>query len=165
MNKSGVYGVCFFRGVMLSLLLAVICVVGCRGKKGGDRESDVSWEIDGQGRLVVVCYPPLEKGQAFAPERVEIIPLSQAHSVSYLQHLGNAYPPYNAMREAQGQEYIRFSLIHLEGEGEEGLYRVNFSVGQVKHSAEFRYQGEGWLPVASGERWYAAVIRDWRKEE
>ncbi|MGN0866069.1 MAG: hypothetical protein ACI4SG_00110 [Oligosphaeraceae bacterium] len=123
------------------------------------------WYLDGQGRLVVVTYPLLEKGQAFAPERVEFLALADAHSVSYLQHLGNAYPSYYAMGDTQGQEYIRFNLIHLEGEGEEGLYRVNVSVGQVKRSVEFRYHGEGWIPVASGERWYMAVVRDWKLEE
>lgn len=148
----------------LFLLVLLVCIAGCEEKKG-DEEPDVSWETDGHGRLLVVCYPPLEKGQAFAQEHVNIFPLAEAHSVSFLQHLGNAYPPYHAMKDVQGQEYIRFNLIHLEGKGEEGLYRVNTSVGQVRRSVEFRYQGEGWLPVASGERWYMAVVRDWRKGE
>lgn len=113
--------------------------------------------------MFVICYPPNVAGWDYVREHGVFIRLKDA--LPREKYVGQPIvSPSHSLCGDDGQEMLRFALVRMEGEGDErGLYRLLYSVGQVRNSKDFRYDGEDWLPVASGERWLAAVVRNWKQ--
>lgn len=141
---------------MLCLAALLVCL-GCSKRAAKDLE------YKKQPCLFVICYPANVAGWDYVREFGVFVFLKEA--LNREQCVGRPIvPSSNALRGDDGQEMLRFALIRMEGEGDErGLYRLLYSAGQVRGSKDFRYDGEEWLPVASGDRWLAAVIRNWER--
>lgn len=158
-TKTGArHGGLVFPCIALSLVL--LCP-GC-GRKSGREAARAVFE-PGEAFLFLVCSPLPDRRWDVVPEHGSFFPLKEAMRAEDLEANGGYLTRTHVMGDGAGQEFLRYAVIHMEGEGDErGLYRLLYSVGQVRGSKDFRYDGEEWLSVASGERWYAAVVRDWK---
>lgn len=149
-------GLFLFPCIALSLLF--LCL-GC-GKKSGREAARAVFDPD-EAFLFLVCSPLPDRRWDVVPEHGSFFPLKEAMVAEELKANGGYLTRTHVMSDGTRQEFLRYAVIRMEGEGERGLYRLLYSVGQVRGSKDFRYDGEEWLPVASGNRWYAAVIRNW----
>lgn len=147
-------------GALLCLAALFLCL-GCSRRSTQDDARVL--EYAKEPRLFVICYPPNVAGWDYVREHGVFIRLKDA--LPREKYVGQPIvSPSHVLCGDDGQEMLRFALIRMEGEGDErGLYRLLYSVGQVRNSKDFRYDGEDWLPVASGERWLAAVVRNWKQ--
>lgn len=148
-------------GMFFALSLFLLCL-GCSKKEAPSKKDEARLlEFKREPCLFVICYPPNVEGWDYVREQGVFVLLKEA--LTREKCAGRVIvPSSHVLCDGEGQEHLRFALIRMEGEGDRGLYRLLYSVGQVRGSKDFRYDGEEWLPVASGERWLAAVIRNWK---